>query len=136
MAICGGSGLKVLFDSFSFKKKNEQQPLPQLQRDPVPLQIDVLPRLVDGVFVHAACRQDGAAAALVARLAGDERPVKPQRLLAEEQGQPELLPAIPLPALAGPDGVPDVSAEFLQVLVKIVPYLRSEERRVGKECRL
>ena len=41
--------------------------------------------------MHATRRQDGAAAALVVGLTGDEHPVKAQRLLAELQRQPELL---------------------------------------------
>ena len=77
-----------------------------LQRDPVPFQVDALPRFVEGILIHPARRQDGTAADLVLRFAGDEHPVKAQRPLAEIQRQPELLLAVPLPPLTGPDGAP------------------------------
>lgn len=58
--------------------------------DPIPFQIDILPRLVDGAFVHAAVGQDGAAAAGVVRFAGDQHLVKAKRFTVGK-GQVELL---------------------------------------------
>ena len=90
--------------------------------NPIPLQIPLELRLVDGGLVDAAVMEDGPAGALVVREAGDEHVPDAQRP-AVGQGVVEHGGGVPLPALGGADAVADVARVLLQILVETVPQL-------------